>query len=172
MPITITETKSPLEHTSFAVRLPASIFQAFDEPNVNPVMAAILQDTGVVGTITVMRKSVMIWFGWGKLESSSQGQASNAASAVESACKCFIISWFPFNFFLTACRHASLFPHTFHTVAQQHSRKSSHGTTYCRHAANEISRSIFLGPGSIVNEISGRPLRGRGALVSTNGQSS
>lgn len=109
MPITITETKSPLEHTSFAVRLPASIFQAFDEPNVNPVMAAILQDTGVVGTITVMRKSVMIWFGWGKLESSSQGQASNAASAVESACKCFIISWFPFNFFLTACRHASSF---------------------------------------------------------------
>lgn len=93
MSITVQESQSSLEQLSFAVRLPASIFQAFDEPSsVNPAMAAILHDTGVVGTILILRKAVMIWFGWGKLSaessSSSLSNDGNSTSRMrESSCK-------------------------------------------------------------------------------------
>ena len=72
MTISIEEKESSLEVIPFAVRLPASIFQGFAEPDVPPQMA-VHDDTGVVGTITVMRKSVMIWFGWGILEIAGSG---------------------------------------------------------------------------------------------------
>jgi hypothetical protein len=81
MPITVKEVEATLEHMAFAVRLPAAVFQSRGEPEVNPAMAAILHDTGVVGTILIMRKSLMIWFGWGKLELEGQG---NLASTGQS----------------------------------------------------------------------------------------
>ena len=75
VPLSIEETASSLQIIPFAVCLPLSIFQGWDEPAVNPNMAALLHDTGIVGTITVLRKAVMIWFGWGKLEMEGAGAA-------------------------------------------------------------------------------------------------
>jgi hypothetical protein len=82
MPITVKEVEPTLEHTAFAVRLPAAIFQGRGEPEVNPAMAAILHDTGVVGTVLVMRKSLMIWFGWGKLELEGQGNLASTGQSM------------------------------------------------------------------------------------------
>lgn len=106
MTVTIEEASSSsaslLEQTSFAVRLPASIFRGFDEPVVNPAMAAaVLHDTGVVGSILVSKKSVMIWFGWGKLDAATTGHVgaqSAAATTTES-------SYGTFSKILHACMH-------------------------------------------------------------------
>ena len=68
----------------FAVRLPTSVFQSTAEEASsltmiqNPQLAALLLETGIVGTITVLRKSVLIWFGWGKLQIGGSA-ASNGA---------------------------------------------------------------------------------------------
>lgn len=77
----IKEQPAKLEILPFAVRLPPSALRGPGEgaTTVNPALAAVLHDTGVVGTITVMRKAVMIWFGWGKLE------AENAVTEGESS---------------------------------------------------------------------------------------
>ena len=92
--ISITEQpSSTVEIIPFALRLPASVFQGVHEdeptttttrPNMMMMETALLSDTGIVGTITLLKKSVLIWFGWGKLQvttSSSRGpdESSNGA---------------------------------------------------------------------------------------------
>jgi hypothetical protein len=52
----------------FAVSLPPNALQAFDEPAPRTRSELITGDSGVVGTITVLKSSAMIWFGWGKLD--------------------------------------------------------------------------------------------------------
>ena len=53
----------------FAVTLPTSTLQEFDEPvsKGNPV--ALVGDNGVVGTILLLNNAVQVWDGWGKASS-------------------------------------------------------------------------------------------------------
>jgi hypothetical protein len=53
----------------FAVELPPTALQGFDEPA--PRVPAHAGDVGVVGTITLLNKSAMIWCGWGKMQSNN-----------------------------------------------------------------------------------------------------
>jgi hypothetical protein len=68
----------------FAIRLPVSIFQGFHEPTImkNPtLLTTMLQDTGIVGHVTIMKKSILIWFGWGQVEEvSSQTEAATTTN--------------------------------------------------------------------------------------------
>ena len=64
-----------MEISSFAVELPSTILQGLDEPDISNSIR--LGDKGMVGTIVYLKKSVMIWFGWGQLE---LGRRSNNAA--------------------------------------------------------------------------------------------
>jgi hypothetical protein len=54
-----------LDTVSFAVSLPAAIWSSWDEPETTRSLPG--DKRGIVGTIVFMKKSVMIWFGWGQL---------------------------------------------------------------------------------------------------------
>ena len=76
--VTIQETpNTAVQVIPFAVRLPTSVLQQLSSSTdkdantttiVNPQLAALLMDTGVVGTITILSGAVLVWFGWGKLQ--------------------------------------------------------------------------------------------------------
>jgi hypothetical protein len=54
-----------LDTVSFAVSLPAAVWSSWDEPETTRSLPG--DERGIVGTIVFMKKSVMIWFGWGQL---------------------------------------------------------------------------------------------------------
>jgi hypothetical protein len=54
-----------LDTVSFAVSLPAAVWSSWDEPETTRSLPG--DERGIVGTIIFMKKSVMIWFGWGQL---------------------------------------------------------------------------------------------------------
>lgn len=54
-----------LDTISFAVSLPAAVWSSWDEPETTRSLPG--DERGIVGTIVFMKKSVMIWFGWGQL---------------------------------------------------------------------------------------------------------
>mmetsp|Transcript_1211 Transcript_1211/g.1538 ORF Transcript_1211/g.1538 Transcript_1211/m.1538 type:complete len:97 (-) Transcript_1211:527-817(-) len=54
----------------FALSIPPSTLQGWDEPVIEEDKEQQLTQTsevGVVGTLTMMEKSAIIWLGWGKL---------------------------------------------------------------------------------------------------------
>jgi len=56
----------------FALSLPPSALQGWDEPVIEEDKQQLPQisvggEVGVVGTVTMMGKSAIIWLGWGKL---------------------------------------------------------------------------------------------------------
>jgi hypothetical protein len=85
----------PFEILSFCVALPPSAYQGWDEPEIRTATTtatndnhnsrnhalqaaaaasatALLNQQGIVGTIIILKKAVMIWFGWGKLISKKE----------------------------------------------------------------------------------------------------
>lgn len=58
-----------LKISTFAIALPPSTAQGWDEPLLAPATRSLFGEQGIVGTITRLRKSVIIWFGWGAVES-------------------------------------------------------------------------------------------------------
>jgi hypothetical protein len=61
----VEEVSPRIQVLHFAVALPPTAMQGFDEPMRRaPVNFG---DMGVVGTITLLNKSAMIWFGWGRI---------------------------------------------------------------------------------------------------------
>ena len=61
----------------FALSLSSSVLQGFDEPPSNVPM--MQDDTGIVGTITMLKNSAMIWMGWGNIQQHSQQQQPPAS---------------------------------------------------------------------------------------------
>jgi hypothetical protein len=51
----------------FAVSLPTSTLQGFDEPAPKGDPVALVGDNGVVGTILLLNNAVQVWVGWGKV---------------------------------------------------------------------------------------------------------
>lgn len=98
--VSIQEAATPLVRViPFALRLPPSVLvesssaSASTEPSssVNPqlTMALQLDPTGIVGTITILNKTVLLWFGWGKLEQPMDSSSSNTNAAVEEGTNSF-----------------------------------------------------------------------------------
>jgi hypothetical protein len=85
MPSTATEnenvrlmSEAQIPAIPFAVALPTSTLQNFDEPTPKGAILPLMGNNGVVGSIILLRNSVMVWVGWGKLDlSSSQTTQSN-----------------------------------------------------------------------------------------------
>lgn len=66
----------------FAVSLPTSTLQDFDEPNPKEEAMALMGDTGIVGSIVLMgEKLAMIWVGWGQIQYSSSKAAANTVAS-------------------------------------------------------------------------------------------
>jgi len=63
--VTVEEQSPRIKVINFAVELPPSALQGMDEPA--PQMPTPADNVGVVGTITLLNKSAMIWFGWGQV---------------------------------------------------------------------------------------------------------
>lgn len=71
----IEEISPRIQVINFAVELPPIALQRLDEPS--PQLPAPTDNIGVVGTITLLNQSAIIWFGWGGMvrdESSSTGR--------------------------------------------------------------------------------------------------
>jgi hypothetical protein len=65
----------------FAISLPTSTLQGWDDPTPKGDSVALLGDRGIVGSVVIVgAKSAMIWVGWGQLEL-SPGGASNVVAA-------------------------------------------------------------------------------------------
>lgn len=82
-------TGATIEHMSpriqvinFAVELPPSALQGPDEPS--PQMPTPADNVGVVGTITLLNNSAMIWYGWGRLvpASGASDESSNPGRGI------------------------------------------------------------------------------------------
>jgi hypothetical protein len=67
------------EILSFAVALPAESMRGLDEPSVRTGVE-LMGGHGVVGTIVVLKKSIMIWLGWGNLQ-----QGTGSATTVNQS---------------------------------------------------------------------------------------
>lgn len=61
----VKELDSRIDVINFAVDIPPSALQGLDEPS--PEMPSPSDNVGVVGTITLLNKSALVWFGWGRL---------------------------------------------------------------------------------------------------------
>lgn len=66
-PQDVEEVSPRIQVLHFAVKLPPTALQGLDEPT--PRVPVHVGDMGVVGTITLLNKSAMIWFGWGRVQS-------------------------------------------------------------------------------------------------------
>ena len=69
----VEEVSPRIQVLHFAVELPLTAMQGFDEPA--PRVPVNVGDMGVVGTITLLNKSAMIWFGWGRIQHQSDKTA-------------------------------------------------------------------------------------------------
>ena len=63
----VEEVSPRIQVIHFAIKLPPTALHGFDEPT--PLVPVSVGDVGVVGTITLLNKSAMIWFGWGRIQS-------------------------------------------------------------------------------------------------------
>ena len=131
-----------VEVIPFALRLPLSVFQSVDEaPSslvmMNPQLSAVLQDTGIVGTITLLRKTILIWFGWGKLVSSSSSGESSSTTSSNGRLHCFHVVAF--------CRLLLLTPNIHIPGRSIHdaSATSFHGSVNDEHATHALPRRLF-----------------------------
>lgn len=52
----------------FAVSLPSSTLQDFDDPVPKTSTISIVGDNAIVGSIVVLNNSVMVWVGWGNID--------------------------------------------------------------------------------------------------------
>jgi hypothetical protein len=80
------EMKARTEVIPFAIALPPSIVQGPDDPPLLQRNAAhlLFENKGMVGTIIVMPKSIMVWVGWGILTTrDTSTNVSNANSTDE-----------------------------------------------------------------------------------------
>eukprot|EP00977_Amphora_coffeiformis_P017566 scaffold5787_cov157-Amphora_coffeaeformis.AAC.10 len=84
----IKEEETPsLEILPFALRLPPSFCHPSPGSGDDAAAPQIMTDvflpdsTGIVGTITILRKAVMIWFGWGNLELGGVGGGATESSS-------------------------------------------------------------------------------------------
>lgn len=60
---------------SFAVALTSSVLQGLDESIHHSSTVPLLNDdTGIVGSITILKNSAMIWMGWGTIQQQEQHQ--------------------------------------------------------------------------------------------------
>jgi hypothetical protein len=65
--------KANFTTVNFAVEIPSEMMSL---PGLN------LQSNGVVGTITFLNNSIMVWIGWGKLEASTEDAAAAKATGM------------------------------------------------------------------------------------------
>jgi hypothetical protein len=65
--------KANFTTVNFAVEIPSEMMSL---PDLN------LQSNGVVGTITFLNNSIMVWIGWGKLEASTEDAAAAKATGM------------------------------------------------------------------------------------------
>jgi hypothetical protein len=71
-----------LDTVSFAVSLPSSVWSAWDEPETARSLPG--DERGIVGTIVFLKKSVMIWFGWGQLVPVPEKTNDTAATTTDA----------------------------------------------------------------------------------------
>lgn len=76
----VKELEPRIQVIHFAVELPPSALQGMDEPA--PQMPTPADNVGVVGTITLLNKSAMVWFGWGRLLPADGADSSITARGV------------------------------------------------------------------------------------------
>jgi hypothetical protein len=85
--LTITELpRAKIRVECFAISLSSSILEGFDdEPTTSPshhhIPMVLQDDVGIVGTITILKNSAMIWMGWGNIQQHSP-QQQPAASGI------------------------------------------------------------------------------------------
>ena len=72
-------THPAIEISSFGVRIPSTIIVQGQEEEL-ATAPDLENDRGIVGTITIMGNSVMVWFGWGQLVSSSNTPTTSNSS--------------------------------------------------------------------------------------------
>jgi hypothetical protein len=78
---TVQEMKeSQIPVISFAVALPTSTLRSIDDPTPKGDSISLMGDNGIVGSITLLRNSAMIWVGWGTLDLSGATKESSAAA--------------------------------------------------------------------------------------------
>jgi hypothetical protein len=51
----------------FAITLPTSTLQSFDDPLPKGNSVSLMGNNGIVGSIVLLRNSAMVWVGWGTL---------------------------------------------------------------------------------------------------------
>jgi len=59
----------------FAVSLPPSTLQDFDDPAPRASSFAMVGDNAIVGSIVLLNNSVMVWVGWGNIDLASSSDA-------------------------------------------------------------------------------------------------
>ena len=70
----------------FAVELSSSTIQGFDEPESSTrKVSALVGNNGVVGTILFLNNSIIVWVGWGKVDTTSTSSSSTTSTAAASA---------------------------------------------------------------------------------------
>jgi hypothetical protein len=52
----------------FAVSLPSSTLGDFDDPTPKASTVSIIGDNAIVGSIILLKNSVMVWVGWGNVD--------------------------------------------------------------------------------------------------------
>lgn len=60
----------------FAVALPSSTLQDFDDPTPKASTVSMVGDNAIVGSIVLLKNSVMVWVGWGKVDLYGSGTNS------------------------------------------------------------------------------------------------
>ena len=70
----VVEAQPRIKVLHFAVELPPSAMQGYDEPS--PRTPVPSGDSAVVGTITLLNKSAMVWFGWGRIQQQHADQVT------------------------------------------------------------------------------------------------
>jgi hypothetical protein len=80
--ISIVEAESRLQLLEFALDLPPLVVQGFDDPTVRHCSL----DMGIMGTIIVGKKFVIIYFGWGHVQATKKSYASNPSLTDSGGC--------------------------------------------------------------------------------------
>ena len=70
----------------FAVELSSSTIQGFDEPESSTrKVSALVGNNGVVGTILFLNNSIIVWVGWGKVDTTSTSSSTTTSIAAANA---------------------------------------------------------------------------------------
>ena len=69
----------------FAVTMSSSTLQGFDEPQPTArKVSALVGNNGVVGTILFLQNSIIVWVGWGKVDSKTVNSPKDSVAAKTS----------------------------------------------------------------------------------------